>query len=254
MRVVANIADASILQVEKSPQVGESSVMNGKFVVPIPEMVAVDVTSSSYVLPVDGGDVTSLAMADLLVEFPMYTNVVFNPLLTAADIADLDLTAVLPLLPPEDTRAIVGRGAGPLPTGTVPNVVGVLPSNDRSATVRPGLLISDTIDISALTGGFGADEFMVWWKLYGFDTTDDVTSDFGATAGLNTPAYRNLVDVDPEPSGFEVYISNDDGANYTQVSRVTPTDLGVFGSLVRVAFRNTDVVNRRYIASFAILF
>lgn len=254
MRIVANIADASILQVEKSPEVGESRVMNGKFVCPIPEMVAVDVTSASYVLPVDGGDVTSLAMANLLIEFPMYSNVVFNPLLTPADMADLDLAATFPGPPVEYTRALVGRGAGPLPTGNVPNVVAVLPANDRVAPALPGMLISDTIDIGPMTGGAGADEFMVWWKIYGFDTSDDITSDFGATAGINSPALRDLVEIDAEPAGFEVWLSHDDGATYTQMSLTTPTDFFVFNTLVRIAFRNTSTTNRRYIASYAILF
>ena len=254
MRIVANIADASILQVEKSPEVGDESVLNGKFIVPIPEMTSVDVTSASYVLPVDGGDVSSLAMANLLVEFPMYSTVVFNPLLTASDIADLDLTATFPGPPVEYTRAIVGRGAGPLPTGTVPNVTGVLSANDRVTPTLSGLLITDTIDIGPLTGGAGADEVLLWWALAELDTTDDVTSSYGATDGLNTPALRNLVEIDAEPSGFEVWVSNDDGATYTQVSRITPTDLVVYGTLLRVAFRNTDTTSRRYILSYAILF
>lgn len=253
MRVVADIATANIIQVEKSPVVGDLRPYNGKFAVPIPEMVAVEVDSDSYVLPVDGGDVTSLAMAKLLVEFPMYENVVFNPFLTAADVADMDLTATF--TPTGDvTRAIVGRGTGPLPTGCVPNVVGVLPQNGRVSPARPGVLISDTIDISAATSGVGADEFLVWWKLYELSTSEDVSSDYGATAGQNTPALRNLVEADPEPSGFAVYISHDDGATYTQVSRVTPTDLGTFGTDVRIAFVNTNTSARRYIASYAILF
>jgi hypothetical protein len=254
MRVVADIATASILQSEKSPEVGDSRPFNGKFAVPIPEMVAVDVTSSSYVLPVDGGDVTSLAMANLLVEFPMYSNIVFNPLLTATDVADLDLTASFPNIPAEATRAIVGRGTGVLPTGIVPNVVGVLPQNDRVTPSRPGILISDTIDIGPMTSSAGADEFMVWWKLYDLSTTDDVSSDFGATSGRNDPALRNLVEVDSEASGFEVWLSHDDGVTYTQMNRLTPTDFGTYGTLLRIAFRNTDTSNRRYVASYAIMF
>lgn len=254
MRIVADLTTADIIQAEKTPEVGASTVVNGKFVCPIPEMVAVDVTSTSYVLPVDGGDVTSLAMAAMLTEYPMYSNVVFNPFLTPADMADMDLTATFPGPPVEYVRAIVGRGAGPLPTGIVPNVVGVLAANDRVAPTLPGLLISDTIDIGPMTGGAGADEFMVWWQLYGFTTTDDVTSSYGATAGEDDPALRNLVEVDSEPSGFEVWLSHDDGATYTLMTRTTPIDFGTYGSLLRIAFRNTDTNNRRYVASYAILF
>lgn len=251
MRVVANIADANIVNAEKTPTVGDARVFNGKFSVPLPEMVAVTLDSSSYVLPVDGGDVMSLAMQQLLVQYPMYSNLVFNPLLTAADAADLDITALF--TPTADvTRAIVGRGSGPLPTGLVPNVVAVLPQNPTLS--RPGVLISDTIDIGPLTGGAGADEFMMWWKLYEISTSHDVTSSYGATDGVNSPALRTLTDIDPSPSGFEVYLSHDDGANYILMDRLTPTDFTTFGSLLRVAFRNTDLASRRYIAAYAVLF
>lgn len=253
MRVVADLATANIIQVEKSPLVGEPRAFNGRFAVPIPEMVSVEVNATSYVLPVDGGDVTSEAMAQLLVEFPMYSNILFNPFLTAADVADLDLTATF--TPTGDiTRAIVGRGAGPLPTGCVPNMIGLLTENDRVVPSRPGVLITDTIDIGPSTGGLGTDEFMLWWKLYEVSTSADVASDYGATAGLDEPAVRSLVEVDPEPAGFEVWLSHDDGANYTQVSRLTPTDLVTFGTLLRVAFLNTSTTTRRFIASFAILY
>lgn len=253
MRVICSLADMNIVQVEKTPEVGDARPFNGKIAVPIPEMVSVDVDASSYVLPVDGGDVSSLACQALLVQFPMYSNIVFNPFLTPADIADLDLTAVF--TPTGDvTRAIVGRGVGPLPLGIMPNVVGVLPQNSKVAPARPGGLISGTIDIGPLTGGAGADEVLLWWKLYDFDTGEDATSSFGALAGENDPAIRNITEVDPEPVGFDVHISNDDGATYTRVDRLVPTDLVVFGTLLRIAFGNTNTNNRRLIAAYAILF
>lgn len=252
MRVVADLATANIVQVEKSPSQGDARTTNGKFFIPIPEMVSIDVNPTSYVLPVDGGDVTSLAMAKMLVEFPMYQEVVFNPLLTAADVADLDLTATF--TPTGDvTRAVVGRGSGPLPTGVVPNVIGILPQNNAVSPARPGVLITDTIDIGPLTSGVGADEFLVWWKLYTHDTTDDVTSDYGATSGMNDPALRTTTEELADDADLEVYISHDDGATYTQIISVTPADLGTFGSLVRLAFVNVGS-RTLYLGSFAILF
>jgi len=254
MRVVADQSTANIIQAEKTPDVGDARPFNGRFACPIPEMVAVEVTGSSYVLPVDGGDVMSLAMAQMLVQYPMYNNIVFNPFLEPGDILDMDLSATFPGAPAQITRAFVGRGVGPLPLGISPNIVGVLPRNNKVIPGRPGMLISDTINIGPMTGGSGADEFMVWWKLYSFDTSNDVTSSYGATAGQNDPAFRNITEVDPEPSGFEVHLSHDDGVTYTQMNRLEPTDFFTFGTLVRIAFRNTNNTNRRYIAAFAILF
>lgn len=253
MRVVVDQSSGSILQVEKTPDVGDARPFNGRFAVPVPEMVALDVTGSSYVTPVDGGDISSLAFSQMLVQFPMYENIVFNTFLEAADVADLDLAATFPGTP-DITRAFVGRGSGPLPTGVYPNVVGVLPQNSRVAPARPGVLISDTIDITAATGGLGADEFMVWWLLYDFTTSHDVSSDFGGNSGTDTPAIRHITEVDPEPAGFQVYLSHDDGVTYLPMSRLTPTDFVTFGTQVRIAFRNTNTSNRRYIAAYAILF
>lgn len=252
MRVVASLSTAAILQVEKTPDVGDARPFNGKFALPVPEMVPVTVDASSYVQPVDGGDVSSLAFAALLVQFPMYQHVVFNPLMSAADIAALDLTAVF--TPTGDiTRAFVGRGAGPLPTGNAPNVVGTLHQNGKVGPARPGILISDMIDIGPVTAGVGADEFMVVWFLFDFGTSEDVSSDFGGTAGQNTPAIRSITEIDPEPAGFQVYLSHDDGATYTLMSRLTPTDFVTFNKHLRIAFKNTSS-SRRYVASFAILF
>ena len=252
MRVISDLSTYSIIQAEKTPEIGDFRAFNGKISVPIPEQVSLDITSSSYVLPVDGGDVSSLAFAALLVQYPMYSNAVHNPLLDPGDIADLDLTAVF--TPTGDiTRAFVGRGAGPLPTGLMPGSVGVLGRNTKVGPARPGLLISQTIDIGPMTGGLGADEFMVWFALQDVDTSEDVTSDFGATAGQNTASVRSIAEADPNPSGFETWLSHDDGANYILMDRLTPTDFGAFGTLLRIAFRNTGSVKRR-ILSYAILF
>jgi len=251
MRVLTSLSTNSILQVERTPDVGDATAINGKYVVTLPMGAQVDVDSSSYVIPVDGGDVSSLAFAGLLAQYPMYGNIIFNPLLQASDVADLDLTATLPT--GEITRAIVGRGAGPLSTGQCPNSTIILPQNNTVAPVRPGLLITDTIDISAATGGVGANEFMVYWKIYGFDTTEDVISNYGATLGMNDPALRNLTEVAQEPAGLEVYLTIDDGITYTQVGRLEAVAFCVFGSDLRLAFVNRST-SRFYVACYAIMF
>lgn len=258
MRIIGDLATGDLLQVEKTPELGGAKPFNGRFSVPVPEPGSLDVDSNSYILPVDGGDVSSLAMQRLLAQFPMYENLVFNPLLEDTDIDDLDLS----LAPAVSaiggstarTRAQAGRGtAGPLPSGQAPNMVAVLGQNNTVAPARPGMLITDTIDIAPFTSGSGADEFLVWWKIYQFTTSHDIMSSFGVTAGQNDPAIKSITEIDQEPAGLSVYLSHDDGANWTLVGRQEPTDLVTFNTDVRLAFVNTQG-DPFYLASYAILF
>lgn len=251
MRVLGNLSSDDILQVERTPEVGDPTPINGKYVVTLPLGSQIDISATSYITPVDGGDVSSLAFAGLLAQYPMYGNIVFNPLLLAGDVADIDLTATLPT--GEITRTFVGRGVGPLPTGCCPNSTILLPQNNAVAPVRPGVLITDTIDISAATGGVGAQEFMVYWKIYGFSTTQDVMSDYGATSGSNTPALRNISEIDQEPADLDVYLSIDDGITYTQMGRLEPVAFCVFGASLRLAFVNRSTT-RMYLACYAVMF
>jgi len=257
MRIIGDLTSFDILQVEKTPQLNEDQPFNGRFAVSVPEPGSVDVDRNSYILPVDGGDVSSLAMQRLLAQFPMYSNVVFNPLLESSDVGDLDLSATPAVSAiggtTVRTRAQTGRSTGPLPLGSVPNMTAILPQNDAASPVRPGMLVTDTIDIGPLTGGAGADEFLVWWKIYSFNTTDDIMSSYGATAGVNQPAIKEITEIDQEPANFLVYISHDDGTTWTSIGRQEPTDLIVFDTDVRLAFVNTGS-NKIYLASYAILF
>lgn len=254
MRVLGNLSDYAVLQTERTPDIGDTTAFNGKFPIPIPEGAKIDVNSGSYITPIDGGDLSSLAFAGLLARYPMYEFVVFNPLLVAADVAELDLTATFPNgAVNEITRAQTGRGTGPAATGTAPCSTAILPQNNAPTPARPGLLITDTIDISSQTAGVGADDFMVWWKIYEFSTSHDVASDYGATAGMNKPAIRSIEEIDQEPANFEVHLSIDDGINYTQVGRLEPVAFCVKGTELRLAFRNTGSV-KHYLCSYCIMF
>lgn len=252
MRIVADLSSFDILQVEKTPEVGEQNPFNGRFGIPVPDGASVQVDGSSYVLPQNSGSLPYQMAQNLLARFPMYSHVVWNFLLEDTDIAALDLTATGPA--GIITRAQTGRGIGPAPLGQAPNTTCILPINSTVAPPRPGCLVTDTIDIGPVTGGAGADEFLVWWYLWAFDTTQDVASDFGATAGANIPAYKNITEMDQEPAGFQVYISHDDGVTWTgPIGRQEPIDLITFDTLVRVAFVNLTGT-RMYLAAYAVMF
>lgn len=245
MNIVADLFTGQIIQVIERE--GASINVNGKFIPAIPDIAPVSMDETAYITPIDGNDVISRAMANMLVQFPMYGHVLFNPLLTASDVAQLDLTASYGAYP---TRAAVGRGAGPLPVGQSPNRTRILRANP--VTSDPGVLITDTIDISLIVPA-GVDEVLVWWKLDSLSRTDDVSSSYGATAGENDPCLVSLATETTEPAGFEVYASNDDGVTWYSVGYLSPVDLINMGTDIRLAFINTSNFDIR-ISGFAILF
>lgn len=275
MRVLADLkslftASPLVVQVEKDAPVGSAgqTAINGKFVIPVPPGSDFPISETSYVLngggDIDGGDISSEAMAHLLARYPNFGNIYFNPLITDDHVGELDLTATFAdpgVLPATayPTRAQTGRApGGPESSGQMPNNTAILAQNDFVAPPRPGVLITDAIDIGpytldALGNPVGADEFLVWWKLYDFTVSDDVVSSHGATAGLNTPAIRYLQEVDQEPADLEVYISTDGGAAWHQAGMLEPVAFCNKTTSIRLAFINRGAV-RLYLTTFAVLF
>lgn len=258
MRILVDRPTNDILQVEKVPPEGDSVAINGKYVLPTPEGVTVHVNPDSFVLPSsDPGSVVAQAYAGLLAQFPQYENILFNPLLLDADIDDLDLTGTFidPITADTFTsRLATGRGTGgPLTAGQAPTNTSLLPENSATTPPRPGMLITDTIDVSALTGGVGADEYVVYWFIFDCATTDDINASFGLQIGKNEPSLRNVIETDQEPADLQVYISINDGTSWTEVQRLVPAAFCDKGKLVRMAFRNNGTT-RIYLAAYAVLF
>ncbi len=255
MRVLVDLGShvagsPAITQVEKVPPTGEGTPINGKYLLPIYPTGEFEITDSDYVLnpagDCDGGDLSSKSFAYLLMQYPMYGYVYFNPLLTADHVGELDLTATFGALP---TRAMTGRALGPQ-AGQMPTHTCILPQNNTSVPPHPGILITQDIDISAYTSGVGTEEFLVYWKLYDFSVGADVTDEYTDT---NEPAVRQVYETDDEPSGFSVYISPDNGMTWSEVGYLTPLVLAAKTTTFRLAFENTSA-NRVYLANFAVLF
>jgi hypothetical protein len=138
--------------------------------------------------------------------------------------------------------------------------VAILPENSAVSPARPGVLVTDTIDIGPytldpITGlPVGTDEFLLYWYVYEFTTTQDVHSSFGATSGQNDPAIRSLVETDQEPADLQVFISINDGTTFVEVQRLVPISFCNKGRLIRIAFKNNSTSQKFYLASYAILF
>ena len=241
-----------ILQVAPSPSVGTLTPINGKFVVDVPDGVFPPrVTTDSRLLNPTGEIVTGIYQG-LLRAFPGYSNIIFNQLLTSADIDLLDPAATFPhdMGPPVrtwDSRFQTGTPTGPT-KGVAPGSVAVLGENPYTTPPRPGVLITKNIDISSPTGGAGAKNFVVYWKVYRMTVTDDVM-DF--STGTNTPAIKNLEEADQDD--VEVFLSVNNGGGYTPVTRLSPVATCDPGTDVRLAFVNHNR-QKVYLTAYAVMF
>lgn len=248
-----NETSSVIIQVAPSPAVGVSTPINGKFVVDIPDGVFPPrVTEASRLInTAPPGYITGDIFENLRRAFAGYNHVEFNPLLTSADVGLLDPAATFPFDPGPPaqfwpSRCQIGRAGAP--AGVAPNSVAVLPENPHTSPPRPGVLITDTIDIGPATGGAGANNFIVYWKVYAMTVTEDVMD---YTSGANTPAIKNLVEVQQDI--VDVFLSVNDGGGYTPVSRLSPCVTCDPGTLLRLAFVNHNPF-KVYLTAYAVLF
>jgi len=251
---------SGITQVEKDADLYVPVPVNGKYIVPIPEGLSVHVDKDSKVLPIDGKDISSKAYAELLARYPMYGHIYFNPLLTVSNLMEIDPVKEFrdnSVKPPRwfSGRYQTGRAVENHPqNGNAPNSTAVLPINATVDPARPGMLITEEIDLTPYTGEAGTDEVMAYWRIYVFDTSHDISGGlFGQHAGVNEPAIRSIIEIDQEPEGFTTYLTIDDGVNWFEVGRLEPISFCCKVTKVRLAFRN-DSPTKIHVASFAFMF
>jgi len=263
--------DPQVVQVQRIPVIGTTGAeaINGRYAIPVPMGIDFPISSSDIILDGAGdivaSSVVSEAYAHLLALFPQFENVYFNPLLTSDHVDELVLDQTFhftdrSLTPPVQffPRFQTGREEGVPDDGQMPTHTALMPVNSGMTTPRPGLIITDSIDIGPHTldcdsNEVGTDEFMVYWKLYDFTVTQDIAADAGLLAGTNTPALRMLEEMDQEPANFSVWLTTDDGANWCQVRRLEPIAFCDKSTAVRLAFRN-DSTSKFFLASYALLF
>lgn len=243
-----NETESVIIQVAPTPPVGTYTPVNGKFVVDVPDGVPVPPINvdSRIINPIN--NVVDPIFQGLLRAFPGYRHTVYNALLTSTDIALLDATATFPFDPGPPAQSWPVRfqtGGG---SGVAPGSVALLPANLYAFAPKPGLIVTDTIDIGPLTGGLGAKSFLVYWKVYQMSVSDDVMN---YSTGENTSAIKNLVEMDQ--TMIECFLSVNDGAGYTPVTRLSPCVTCDPGTLIRLAFVNHNPF-KVYLAAYAVMF
>ena len=217
--------------------------MKGSYEIAHPSSLGIiPISSSSYVYPRDNGNVIkSVIEPSFLSTYPSYQGVIYNPLLDSADMT-FDSTKTFPdPNEPNPTRYI---------TGDTPNVFGVAKRNDTKGYMLRGFAISDEIDIGALTGGAGAQTFLVYWKAvtraFSLDRTETPN-----TTSFNTPATLTYTEADP--SLLKVYISINNGVSYEEVSNLTPISVSQSTTSLRIAFTNESTEDVT-ILSYAIMY
>lgn len=223
-----------VIQVSPTPVIGAQVNVNGKFFIDVPEGVAVPSP-----LPTSFGDLTDAIYEGLLSLYPRYGFVHYNTLVTGSDSGKLDPSAVFPydFGPPLRTwevRAQMGRFGAPSDNGLAPNGVKLLAQNTAVVPYRPGLLITDTIDVSADVPA-GVSDVMLHWCIVSHQLSADVMN---YNNNVNEPAQKVAEEVAQAPISLEAYVSTDDGASYQQVSRMIPFSPAVPGTDLRIAFVN----------------
>lgn len=259
MRIVYDSTTSDFIQFSKDPDVGEYAVSNGVHILDLPPGVERENASGWISDAVDAFDNASYGLLSLYPGFAgiqpnvMARNddvygVTLYPTVWSIDLAgtvDNTLGGMLPAPYTKilNTRAQVFRaGAG------VPMSSALLPVNGVSD--EPGMLVTQSLDLTAATGGLGADEFMVYWRIYTYTMTHEVIGDTLSTT--NVPTYKLLNEIDQEPATFVVGISVD-GGDFEPVSLMETYRPVVAGTAIKLCFLNTSS-DKIYLGSFALMF
>lgn len=156
------VSGGRIIRTDSTPDIGDSTVVNGQFVFPIPEGASLEVDKNSFWFPQSDPDsIPARAAAEFLIRYPMYDHVLFNWYLENDDTDSFDLsgpvpqpttantTPVLPtgLVPPTVPRCLLGGPTGAPAVGMVPNSLTILPRSERRASPVYGSLVTTTVDL-----------------------------------------------------------------------------------------------------------
>jgi hypothetical protein len=241
----------------------------------VPNSLGMLPRSDARAAPVYGCAVT--ATIDLWEYNPCYIEVIASPAAVGAVISiggvsllgfagartpgsnNFNATAGSSALIAADVVAAINDGANSFSTFVQASVDPTVPSRVRLKPV-PATNTAVTVTTSA-AGSYtvveshpGTDEVMLWWKVSGSSTSEDLGfSNKGTSAGQNSPAIKTLTETDPEIAPLLVYASVDNGVSWSLVPYLEPVDLVGAGSDLRVCFINTGTASL-YLHGFCVLF
>lgn len=251
----------AITQVEMgATNIGDKVALNGRYAITMPDGVSFEINSDSYVLPVDGNDISSRGFAELLAQYPMFEFIHFNPLLSDQDLTELDNTGSALLSGTTyNARFQTGRSASGVDDGNCPVSTAMLSANNTVSPSTLGLIVTEVIDISPQVGtvssGGGADQFMLYWKIYKFEDTHDIISrgNYGKHGIKNSPTLKNMVEIDQEISDLSVYISIDSGVSWHSAKRLQAISFCCKADSIQLAFANNGN-DKIYLAHYSVMF
>lgn len=230
---------------DDSPEIGATTVMNGKFLIDLPVNVAVTPGANVF-----GSTSLAASAYDKWRKQSGYSHVRYNLLATSADMARLSPTAtfVVPDSSPPltfVTRAQVGRSGAGSDNGLAPGSVALLPANSTTLVDRPGMLVTATETV-----GSPVSRMRATWVVSMAALSDDVCSSLD---NINTPALKTLTATDPDTGNLDVYASVDGGSGYVQINNLWDVTFESPGTDVRFAFVNNGPT-KLYLHSYAYLY
>lgn len=185
------------------------------------------------------GEVTSR----ILNAFPSNQNLYINPLLDSSDY-DFDFLSSISL---DDGQGTVRQYTTRIKEGDTPNVMAVLASNENNGYSNYGVAMTNPIALQTQN----VQTVTLFWKVVHKTFTQDKTPVDTYAPNVNEPTALRYEEVDPNL--FSVYITNNGGATYEEVSNLQPVSFSVLTQNVTIAFVNRS--NRdAYILTYGIMY
>jgi len=230
----------------RAGEIIESSIstpinMNGKIEVYHPLETGV---ISPFPAPATLRDFVNGSVSDrILSSFPSNQNLYINPLLDSSDY-DFDHLSSIGL---DDGQGIIRPFTTRIKEGDTPNVMTVLASNEHQGYTTYGVAITNPIILQAQN----VQTLTLFWKVVHKTFTQDKTPVDTYAPDINEPTALRYEEVDP--SLFSVYITNNGGITYEEVSYLQPISFSVLTQNVTIAFVNRSGRDA-YILTYGIMY